>query len=69
MIDARTLSFIILNRCDQEKIPVDTILTEVVDLHNQMDKRDKALMTSIVFGVLRWRNNLDWMISQVSTHQ
>ncbi|MBF0101948.1 MAG: 16S rRNA (cytosine(967)-C(5))-methyltransferase RsmB, partial [Desulfobacterales bacterium] len=66
MIDARTLSFIILNRCDQEKIPVDTILTEVVDQHNQMDKRDKALMTSIVFGVLRWRNNLDWMISQVS---
>jgi 16S rRNA (cytosine967-C5)-methyltransferase len=29
-------------------------------------KTDRAFITQIVFGVLRWRNRLDWMIAQVS---
>ena len=34
---------------------------------NKLDRRDESFVTAIVYGVLRWRRRLDWIISKVST--
>jgi len=34
---------------------------------NELDRRDESFVTAIVYGVLRWRRRLDWIISKVST--
>lgn len=34
---------------------------------NELDRRDESFVTAIVYGVLRWRRRLDWIIGKVST--
>jgi 16S rRNA (cytosine967-C5)-methyltransferase len=34
---------------------------------NALDRRDESFVTAIVYGVLRWRRRLDWIIGKVST--
>lgn len=34
---------------------------------NDLDRRDESFVTAIVYGVLRWRRRLDWIIGKVST--
>jgi 16S rRNA (cytosine967-C5)-methyltransferase len=36
-------------------------------LESRFDRRDEAFVTALVYGVLRWRRRLDWLISTVST--
>jgi 16S rRNA (cytosine967-C5)-methyltransferase len=36
-------------------------------LESRFDRRDEAFVTALVYGVLRWRRRLDWIISTVST--
>ena len=33
----------------------------------RFDRRDEAFVTALVYGVLRWRSRLDWVINTVST--
>jgi 16S rRNA (cytosine967-C5)-methyltransferase len=35
---------------------------------SMLDQRDRQLLHSLVFGVLRWRGYLDWLIAKFSTH-
>jgi 16S rRNA (cytosine967-C5)-methyltransferase len=32
--------------------------------HPELDSRDRALITELVYGVLRWQGRLDWLIDQ-----
>ncbi len=41
-------------------------LTLNIVLNNIKDKRDRALITAIVYGVLRYRQRLDYIISQIA---
>src|SRR5512143_3139173 len=34
--------------------------------HPELDERGRALLTELVYGVLRWQGRLDWHIDQLS---
>ncbi|MFO7665556.1 MAG: 16S rRNA (cytosine(967)-C(5))-methyltransferase RsmB [Desulfobacterales bacterium] len=65
MNDARSLALSILNQLDRSDKTLDSILEEFQkDLI--LPKRERALFNAIVYGVLRWRGKLDWIISHLS---
>jgi len=37
---------------------------DVLKEHPKLDSRDRALVTELVYGVLRWQGRLDWIIDQ-----
>ena len=65
-ITARTASLEILNTLDQGNHTLDTILDEVLSLYPFFSKKDRALLQVVVYGVLRWRARLDWIIAHFS---
>ena len=66
MKTARTASLDILNTLDQGNKTLDNILNEVFSQHPSFSKKDRALLQAIVYGVLRWRAKLDWIIDYFS---
>jgi 16S rRNA (cytosine967-C5)-methyltransferase len=64
--DARTRALSILNTLDRGGRTLDSLL-EDMDTEASMDLRDRALLNTLVYGVLRWRGRLDWVIGQFST--
>jgi len=64
--NARKTSLHILNTLDQGNKTLDNILDEVLSQHTFFSKKDRALLQAIVFGVLRWRAKLDWIIDYFS---
>ena len=63
---ARRNALKILNLVDQSQRPLDAIMEEVLPEGRFPDKRDRAFIQTIVFGVLRWRGRIDWIISHFS---
>ena len=63
---ARTASLEILNILDQGNDTLDNILEEVISRHDFFLKKDRALLHAVVYGVLRWRARLDWIIAHFS---
>jgi 16S rRNA (cytosine967-C5)-methyltransferase len=64
--DPRRTALAILNQLDQEQTTLDAVL-EVFSVHqSQMTKRDRALLNILVYGVLRWRARLDYILSHFS---
>jgi 16S rRNA (cytosine967-C5)-methyltransferase len=63
---ARTASLDILNILDQGNRTLDNILDEVLSRHVLFSKKDRALLQAVVYGVLRWRAKLDWIIAHFS---
>ena len=66
VITARTASLDILNALDQKGGTLDDILDEVLSRHAFFSKKDRALLQAIVYGVLRWRARLDWIVAYFS---
>ena len=64
--NARKTSLHVLNTLDQGNKTLDNILDEVLSQHTFFSKKDRALLQAIVFGVLRWRAKLDWVIDYFS---
>jgi 16S rRNA (cytosine967-C5)-methyltransferase len=62
----RKTSLYILNTLDQGNKTLDSILDEVLSQHAFFSKKDRALLQAIVYGVLRWRAKLDWVIEYFS---
>lgn len=62
----RKTSLHILNTLDQGNKTLDSILDEVLSQHTFFSKKDRALLQAIVYGVLRWRAKLDWIIEHFS---
>lgn len=58
----RKTSLHVLNTLDQGNKTLDNILDEVLSQHPFFLKKDRALLQAIVYGVLRWRSKLDWII-------
>ena len=64
--NARKTSLHILNTLDHGNKTLDNILDEVFSRHAFFTKKDRALLQTIVYGVLRWRAKLDWIIDHFS---
>lgn len=65
--DPRREALFILNKLDKGRQTLDVIL-ENRSLQNRAgSRRDRALLTALVHGVLRWRGHLDYLIGHFST--
>ena len=66
-IDVRKTAWAILNTLDQGRRTLDTLM-EGYSGGGQVDsRRDRALLQTLVYGVLRWRGRLDYIISHFSS--
>ncbi|MBA4366180.1 MAG: 16S rRNA (cytosine(967)-C(5))-methyltransferase RsmB [Desulfobacterium sp.] len=66
MPDARQTALQILNTLDQKKGTLDHALENLLEKKEEISKKDRSLTHSLVFGVTRWRNKLDWIIGHYS---
>ena len=64
--DARKTALFVLDALDKGRKTLDQVLKDVVDNSTLLSKRDRALLNAMVYGVLRWRNRLDWIIDHFS---
>jgi len=62
---ARETALHILNRLDNSQATLDTIIDSVLS-SGQHSKLDRAFIYSLVYGVLRWRSRLDWVVKHFS---
>jgi 16S rRNA (cytosine967-C5)-methyltransferase len=62
---ARETALDILNTLDNSPMTLDTIMDSVFS-SGQQSKLDKAFIYSLVYGVLRWRGRLDWIVKHFS---
>ena len=65
-IDARQSAWIVLNRLDGGNKTLDRLLDDYFAGKDTLPKRERALFYALVYGVLRWRGRLDWIISHFS---
>ena len=65
--DARKLALDTLNTLDQGHYTLDSIMEEAFAENAGVSKRDRSFIQALVFGVLRWRGRLDFIISHFSS--
>ncbi|MBU0544680.1 MAG: 16S rRNA (cytosine(967)-C(5))-methyltransferase RsmB [Proteobacteria bacterium] len=65
MNDARSLALHILNKLNKSNRTLDSLLEEFQKDH-LLSNRERALFNALVYGVLRWKGRLDWIISHLS---
>ena len=66
MISARSLAHQILLHLERKAGYPDRLLRATLSRHSSLDPRDRALLTELVYGVLRWQGRLDWHVDQLS---
>jgi 16S rRNA (cytosine967-C5)-methyltransferase len=59
---ARSLAHQALLRIETEGAYSDIVLSHLMD-HSPLDERDRAFVSELVRGVIRWKKYLDWMVS------
>ena len=62
----RKAALTILNRLDEGHITLDREMEFALEKYKNFSRRDKSLLHALVYGVLRWRKKLDWIIAQFS---
>jgi len=65
--NARKSALDILNTLDKGHCTLDAILEEYFATANPGSRQDRALIMALVYGVLRWRGRLDYLISHFSS--
>ncbi|MBM7555512.1 16S rRNA (cytosine(967)-C(5))-methyltransferase RsmB [Halanaerobacter jeridensis] len=68
MSNARELALKAIYRINEEGAFSNLVLNELLNKSN-LDQRDKALTTQLVYGSIRYRNSLDWVINHFSTRK
>jgi 16S rRNA (cytosine967-C5)-methyltransferase len=63
--DPRKIALAVLSKKEKSCKTLDRIFKEAVD-PNPLPAKDRALLNALVYGVLRWRGRLDFLISQFS---
>ena len=63
--DPRKLALAVLSKQEKSRDTLDRVFKQVVDPHGLRGK-DRALLNALVYGVLRWRGRLDYILSQFS---
>jgi 16S rRNA (cytosine967-C5)-methyltransferase len=64
--DARKTALYVLNQVDKNRRTLDDIMEHAVGRPSPFSQRDLSLLYALVYGVLRWRNRLDWIITHCS---
>ena len=64
--DPRKTALDALNTLTRGKKTLDSILCDIPQDDRYLSRKDRALFTAMVFGVLRWRNRLDHIILHFS---
>ncbi|MGM0370544.1 MAG: 16S rRNA (cytosine(967)-C(5))-methyltransferase RsmB, partial [Bacillota bacterium] len=62
MTTARELALEAIYKINEEGAFSNIILNQLLN-KSDLDQRDKSLVTQLVYGSLRWRNSLDWIIN------
>ena len=65
-LDVRKTALIILDALDQGQRTLDTLMDSYSSSDQVESRRDRALLQTLVYGVLRWRGRLDFIISHFS---
>jgi 16S rRNA (cytosine967-C5)-methyltransferase len=61
--EVRRTALGILNRVGQSSQTLDAAMQAVFDQTQMWSRRDRALLNALVYGVLRWRGRLDYIIN------
>jgi 16S rRNA (cytosine967-C5)-methyltransferase len=61
-IAARKIALDILNELSQSDELLDAVLDRFAGVQTGLSPQDRRLVNALVFGVLRWRRRLDWLI-------
>ena len=64
--DARQTALSILNRLDKGNKTLDSILNGFSPKINLLSKKDRSFLNALVYGVIRWRGRLDYVIDYLS---
>ena len=64
--DPRKTALDVLNTLTRGKKTLDSILRNIPQDDRYLSRRDRALFTAMVYGVLRWRSRLDHVIAHFS---
>ena len=65
-ITPRAVALEILNRIESTDAYADILMEEAFKRHPLKDV-DKGFLTELIYGVLRWRERIDWIISLFSS--
>ena len=60
--EVRKAALYILNALDKGHNTLDSLLEDVFREKTLFSKKDRAFLQALVYGVLRWRGRLDWII-------
>ncbi|ROQ90721.1 16S rRNA (cytosine(967)-C(5))-methyltransferase RsmB [Desulfosoma caldarium] len=60
MDDVRSLAYRLLLQMEKRAAHPDRLLRVALGRSPSLEPRDRALLTELVYGVLRWRQRLDW---------
>ncbi|MBU0986276.1 MAG: 16S rRNA (cytosine(967)-C(5))-methyltransferase RsmB [Proteobacteria bacterium] len=64
--DARITALSILNALGNETKTLNWVLEDVLGKEPQLSRKDLKLVYAMVYGVLRWRGRIDWVIDHFS---
>ncbi|MBW1841379.1 MAG: 16S rRNA (cytosine(967)-C(5))-methyltransferase RsmB [Deltaproteobacteria bacterium] len=64
--EARKTALFVLNTLDKQNKTLDAVLDEVRSIDPPFSRRDRVFIHALVYGVLRWRGRLDWIIKHLS---
>lgn len=59
----RHLALMVLLENEATRIPLDRIINRYAEKFDLLSKRDRSLANALIYGVLRYRGKLDWVIS------
>lgn len=62
----RAISLEILNQAEEVDRPLDLLLTDSFKRYRHLTPLDRAFLTELTYGTLRWRGRLDWIIRHFS---
>lgn len=65
---ARYVAIEVLTQWEQSHDPIDLLLDQMLLQYPLSDHRDINLVKALVFGVLRKRGSLDWIVEKYSSH-
>ena len=64
--EPRSIALDVLIRVESRRVTLDRLLEDALEAHDNLSRRDKSFLMAMVWGVLRWRGRLDWIIAQFS---
>lgn len=63
---SRKLAWQVLNDLHRSGLTLDRVLDKALAGHAPLSRKDRALVHTLVFGVLRWQGRIDWILSRFS---